>query len=154
MIFGIKEKSIILPIIVVLLVIATNIPQWLKTGFVLQGHVLSMHILKNISTSFQYMEMYYHIALYFAVYSHIVLFRKGEVQMLNAQCIYCWFQDGAAVLGGFREAYRGLWRSDRHVWAVWRSQNQSHLPRAFPLRAGEGARAHEHVSQIVFLHSH
>ncbi len=32
MIFGIKEKSIILAI-------ATNIPQRLKTGFVVQGHI-------------------------------------------------------------------------------------------------------------------
>ncbi len=35
MIFGIKEKSIILTHS---MVIATNIPQRLKTGFVLQGH--------------------------------------------------------------------------------------------------------------------
>ncbi len=33
-------------------------------------------IFKNISTSFQYIEMYY-IALYVAVYSHIFSFRKG-----------------------------------------------------------------------------
>ncbi len=31
MIYGIKEKSIIL--------IATNIPQWLMTAFVFQGHI-------------------------------------------------------------------------------------------------------------------
>ncbi len=36
MIFGIKEKSIILTY--TMLAIATNIPQRLKTGFVLQGH--------------------------------------------------------------------------------------------------------------------
>ncbi len=34
MIFGIKEKSII-----VLLAIATNIPVLLMTGFVVQGHI-------------------------------------------------------------------------------------------------------------------
>ncbi len=38
MIFGIKEKSIIL-INFVLLAIATNIPVRLKTGFVVQGHI-------------------------------------------------------------------------------------------------------------------
>ncbi len=38
MIFGIKEKSIILTPYNVLLSIATNILQRLKTGFVLQGH--------------------------------------------------------------------------------------------------------------------
>ncbi len=37
MIFGIKEKSIILTY-TVFLAIATNILQRLKTGFVLQGH--------------------------------------------------------------------------------------------------------------------
>ncbi len=40
MIFGIKEKSIILThTINVFLAIDTNIPQRLKTGFVLQGHI-------------------------------------------------------------------------------------------------------------------
>ncbi len=38
MIFGIKEKSIILTQSV-FLVIATNIPQRCKTGFVVQGHI-------------------------------------------------------------------------------------------------------------------
>ncbi len=37
MIFGIKEKSIILTH--TMLAIATNIPVLLKTGFVLQGHI-------------------------------------------------------------------------------------------------------------------
>ncbi len=40
MIFGIKEKSIILnPYFFVLLAIATDISQRPKTGFVLQGHI-------------------------------------------------------------------------------------------------------------------
>ncbi len=38
MIFGIKEKLIILTY--VLLAIATNIPVLLMTGFVVQGHIL------------------------------------------------------------------------------------------------------------------
>ncbi len=38
MIYGIKEKIIIFDPYNVLLAIATNIPQRLKTGFVLQGH--------------------------------------------------------------------------------------------------------------------
>ncbi len=40
MIFGIKEKSIILTYTIYVLAIATNIPQRLKTGFVVQGHIL------------------------------------------------------------------------------------------------------------------
>ncbi len=45
----------------VLLVIATNIPQWLKTGFVLQGHIYN-HLVskagsvissKSLSTTFR-----------------------------------------------------------------------------------------------------
>ncbi len=39
MIFGIKEKSIILTPYNVFLAIATIIPQRLKTGFVVQGHI-------------------------------------------------------------------------------------------------------------------
>ncbi len=39
MIFGIKEKSIILDPYNAFLAIATNIPQRLKTGFVVQGHI-------------------------------------------------------------------------------------------------------------------
>ncbi len=40
MIFGIKEKSIILTKVYnVFLAIATNIHQWLETGFVVQGHI-------------------------------------------------------------------------------------------------------------------
>jgi len=38
MIFGIKEKSIILKTYNLLLAIATNIPVQLMTGFVVQGH--------------------------------------------------------------------------------------------------------------------
>ncbi len=41
MIFGIKQKSIIWPI---LLAIATNISVQLKTGFVLQGHIYEYDI--------------------------------------------------------------------------------------------------------------
>ncbi len=37
MIFGVKEKSIILT--QTILAIAKNIPQRLKTGFVVQGHI-------------------------------------------------------------------------------------------------------------------
>ncbi len=40
MIFGIKEKSIIFDPYSVFLAIASNIPQRLKTGFVVQGHKL------------------------------------------------------------------------------------------------------------------
>ncbi len=43
MIFGIKEKSIILTPYNVYLAIATNIPQRLKNGFVLQGQVLAVY---------------------------------------------------------------------------------------------------------------
>ncbi len=39
MIFGVKEKSIIYDLYNILLAIATNIPQRLKTGFVVQGHL-------------------------------------------------------------------------------------------------------------------
>ncbi len=42
MIFGIKEKSITFffyPYNVLLVIIATNTPAGLKTGFVLQGHI-------------------------------------------------------------------------------------------------------------------
>ncbi len=42
MILGIKEKSIILTHTVYLLAIATNIPQQLRTGFVIQGHILEL----------------------------------------------------------------------------------------------------------------
>ncbi len=38
MIFVIKEKCIILAHNMYFLAIATNIPQWLKTAFVVQGH--------------------------------------------------------------------------------------------------------------------
>ncbi len=41
MIFGIKEKLIILTHAMYFLAIATNIPQRLKTGFLLQGHIYS-----------------------------------------------------------------------------------------------------------------
>ncbi len=59
-IFGIKEKSIILTqwsmyfCYNVFLAIATNIPQWLKTGFVVQGHISHWHLyafLQNASHS-------------------------------------------------------------------------------------------------------
>ncbi len=46
MIFGIKETSIVLTHTVYFLAITTNIPQRLKTGFVLQGHI---YILKKIN---------------------------------------------------------------------------------------------------------
>ncbi len=39
MIFGIKAKSIILTHTMYFLAIATNIPQQLKTAFVVQGHI-------------------------------------------------------------------------------------------------------------------
>ncbi len=39
MIFGIKEKLNNFDPYNLFLAIATNIPKWLKTGFVLQGHI-------------------------------------------------------------------------------------------------------------------
>ncbi len=44
MIFVIKEKSIIFFPYYVLLAIATNTPQRLKTAFVLQGHICKCQI--------------------------------------------------------------------------------------------------------------
>ncbi len=44
MIFGVKEKSIILT--QTILAIAKNIPQRLKTGFVVQGHIW-LYILRT-----------------------------------------------------------------------------------------------------------
>ncbi len=41
MIFSIKEKMIILTrTMFIFFIIATNIPQWLKTGFKVQGNVI------------------------------------------------------------------------------------------------------------------
>ncbi len=44
MIFGIKEKIDNFDPYNVFLAIATNIPQRLKTGFVVQGHILIIYI--------------------------------------------------------------------------------------------------------------
>lgn len=48
------------------------------------------------------------------------------------------FQDGPAVCCGLWETHWRLWRPNWHLWAVGRSSDQPHLPRAFPLWAGEG----------------
>ncbi len=45
MMFGIKEKLIILTHTMYFLAIATNIPVLLKTGFVVQGHI-QVHLNK------------------------------------------------------------------------------------------------------------
>ncbi len=46
MIFGIKEKSIILtPTMYVLLAIATNTPMLLMTRFIVQGHICTICVL-------------------------------------------------------------------------------------------------------------
>ncbi len=47
MIFGIKEKLIILTHTMYFLAIATNILQRLKTGFVVQGHIYMSVTLKT-----------------------------------------------------------------------------------------------------------
>ncbi len=44
MIFGIRKISNFDPYIV-FLAIATNIPQRFKTGFVVQGHILHLHVI-------------------------------------------------------------------------------------------------------------
>ncbi len=49
MIFGIKEKNIILTPYNVFLAITTIIPVLLKTGFVVQGHILYYKMLKSVT---------------------------------------------------------------------------------------------------------
>ncbi len=48
MIFGIKEKFIILTHKVYILAVVTNIPLRLKTAFVLQGHILNIYMYKGL----------------------------------------------------------------------------------------------------------
>ncbi len=55
MIFGIKEKSIHFDPYGVFLAIAPNIPQRLKTGFVVQGH---------ISLGFFFLNLYFSLSLH------------------------------------------------------------------------------------------
>ncbi len=68
MIFGIKEKSIFDPYNV-LLAIATNIPQRLKTGFVVQGHT---HTHTHTHT---------HIYIYSIYIIYLFIFYKINGQM-------------------------------------------------------------------------
>ncbi len=67
MIFGIKEKSIILIHNNVLLDITTNIPVLLMNGFVVQGHTLSTNtVFKNINFEAYYKCMLITIKLLFS----------------------------------------------------------------------------------------
>lgn len=87
--------------------------------------------------------------LYYRIYApwipsftflHRLVFQMSEViaGFIYKAVAIVWFQDGAAVLCGLWEEDRGFRRPGGYSWAVRRSENQPHLPWAFPVRTGQG----------------